>query len=45
MLNVLQIYVLNDEGQYRQEDALKEQGVARSEVLKGFSISLEELFK
>ena len=45
MLNIVQIYSLNDEGQYQQTDALKEKGIARSEVLKGFEVDLEELFK
>jgi Uma2 family endonuclease len=45
MLNIVQIYSLNDEGQYQQLDALKEKGIARSEVLKGFQINLEDLFK
>lgn len=45
MLNIVQIYVLNDEGQYRQVDALKETGRADSELLKGFSVDLEALFK
>lgn len=44
-LNIVQIYALNDEGQYQQLDALKEKGIARSEVLKGFHINLEDLFK
>jgi len=45
LLNIVQIYALNNEGQYHQVDALKEKGIAYSEVLKGFSMNLEELFR
>ena len=45
LLNTVQIYGLNEEKQYRQVEVLKETGVARSEVLQGFSMNLEELFK
>lgn len=45
MLNSVQIYVLNIEGQYQQVDALKEIGWAASEILDGFSVNLKDLFK
>ncbi|AFQ45363.1 Uma2 family endonuclease [Desulfosporosinus meridiei] len=45
LLNTVQIYVLNEEGQYHQVEVLKETGIAHSEVLKGFSINLEDLLK
>lgn len=45
LLNTVQIYVLNEEGQYHQVEVLKETGIACSEVLKGFSVNIEELFK
>ncbi|MDQ7095443.1 Uma2 family endonuclease [Desulfosporosinus sp. PR] len=45
LLNTVQIYGLNEEGQYQQLEVLKETGVAHSEVLQGFSMNLEELFK
>lgn len=45
MLNIVLIYVLNEEGQYYQTDALKEKGLASSEILKGFEVDMEELFK
>lgn len=45
LLNTVQIYGLNEEKQYRQVEVLKETGVACSEVLQGFSVNLEELFK
>ncbi|MBC2725654.1 MAG: Uma2 family endonuclease [Desulfosporosinus sp.] len=45
LLNTVQIYGLNEEGQYHQVEVLKETGIAHSEVLEGFSISLEELLK
>lgn len=44
LLNTVQIYVLNEEGQYHQDDVLKETGIAHSVVLKGFSVNLEEVF-
>ena len=45
LLNTVQIYVLNEEGQYHQVEVLKETGIAHSEVLKGFSMNIEELYK
>lgn len=45
ILNIVQIYVLNEEGQYYQVDALKEKGLASSEILKGFTVDIEKLFK
>ena len=39
------IYGLNEEEQYQQVEVLKETGVAHSEVLKGFCMNLEGLFK
>lgn len=45
MLNSVQIYTLNEEGQYLQMDALKEIGMAASEILKGFRVNLEDLFQ
>jgi len=45
LLNTVQIYGLNEEWQYHQVEVLKEIGIAHSEVLKGFSMNLEELFK
>ena len=45
ILNIVQIYLLDNEGQYQQVDVLKEKGVAQSVVLKGFSVNLEDLFR
>lgn len=45
LLNTVQIYGLNEEGQYHQVEVFKETGIAHSEILKGFSINLEEMFK
>jgi Uma2 family endonuclease len=45
MLYIVQVYRLNQEGQYYQLDALKERGTISSEALKGFSVDLEELFR
>jgi Uma2 family endonuclease len=44
MLNIVQVYILDEGGQYQQMDALKEKGVMKSQVVKGFQIRLEELF-
>jgi Uma2 family endonuclease len=45
MLNIVQIYTLNREGQYQQADVLKEKGIAHSEILQGFSVDVEKLFQ
>lgn len=45
LLDTVQIYGLNEERQYHQVEVLKETGVVHSEVIKGFSMNLEELFK
>lgn len=45
MLNIVQIYFLDDKRQYQQVDVLKERGFAHSERLKGFSVNLEGLFR
>jgi Uma2 family endonuclease len=44
MLNAVIVYTLNNEGQYQQMEALKEKGMIKSEVLKGFQVKLEEIF-
>jgi Uma2 family endonuclease len=44
ILNIVQIYMLNEAGQYYQADVLKEKGFASSKILKGFCIDLEHLF-
>ena len=44
LLNTVQVYLLEQENQYRQMDVAKEQGFIRSAVLQGFKIDLEKLF-
>ncbi|WHY85041.1 Uma2 family endonuclease [Neobacillus novalis] len=44
MLNTIQAYVLDSEGQYQQLDVLKEKGILKSAVLEGLEVSLEEIF-
>ena len=44
LLNTVQVYLLEQENQYRQMDVAKEQGVIRSVVLQDFEIDVEKLF-
>ncbi|MCA0970788.1 Uma2 family endonuclease [Halobacillus litoralis] len=44
MLNVVQIYTLDDERQYQQANIAKDEGMIESTVLEGFRISLERIF-
>jgi Uma2 family endonuclease len=44
-LNTVQIYYLNDDGQYYQADVKREEGIVQSIVLKEFEIDIKELFK
>lgn len=44
MLNSVQVYVLDEDGQYKQLDMLREKGIIQSSVLEGFQVNLEELF-
>lgn len=44
MLNVIQIYTLDDNGQYQQMDVGKGTGIVESRVLQGFQVRLEEIF-
>lgn len=44
MLNVIQLYVLDEGGQYQQVDVVRERGVIKSSVLQGFQVQAEELF-
>jgi hypothetical protein len=45
MHRVVQIYSLNDDGQYEQAGVWKETGMACSRVLDGFSVDVEQLFR
>lgn len=44
MLNIIQVYELDQHGQYKQVDSLKETGMIESTVLPGFRVNLEEVF-
>lgn len=44
MLNIIQVYELDQQGQYKQVDSLKESGTIQSTVLEGFRVNLEEVF-
>ncbi len=44
LLSTVQLYTLNDFGQYQQADVLKEKGIARSVILEGFAVDITELF-
>ncbi|KJE27640.1 restriction endonuclease family protein [Geobacillus kaustophilus] len=45
MHRVVQIYSLNDDGQYEQAGVWKETGMACSRALDGFSVDVEPLFR
>lgn len=45
ILNTVQIYYLNDDGQYYQADVKREEGIVQSIVLKGFEVDIKELFE
>ncbi|TCK02240.1 UNVERIFIED_ORG: Uma2 family endonuclease [Anoxybacillus amylolyticus] len=45
MHRVVQIYSLNDNGQYEQAGVWKETGTACSRALDGFSVDVEQLFQ
>lgn len=44
MLHIIQVYVLDEKGQYQQMDALKEKGIIHSKILHGFKVNLEDIF-
>lgn len=44
LLNTVQVYSLDQEGQYRQADVAKESGVVHSIVLPNFKVDVEKLF-
>ncbi|QKY68333.1 Uma2 family endonuclease [Lentibacillus sp. CBA3610] len=43
MLNAIQVYALTDKQVYQQVDILKGEGIAKSIVLTGFQVDLEEI--
>jgi Uma2 family endonuclease len=45
MLHSVTVYSLNEEGLYEQHDIKTEGGIVSSEILKGFSIDLKEIFE
>lgn len=44
LLNTVQIYSLNDEGNYQQKDIVRYKGTVNSEVLTEFEVDVAELF-
>lgn len=44
MLNAVQVYAMNDESVYQQIEIVKDKGIVNSEALKGFRVSLEDIF-
>ncbi|SET07134.1 Endonuclease, Uma2 family (restriction endonuclease fold) [Oceanobacillus limi] len=44
MLEVIQIYNLNDSGVYEQTEVMKEKGTIQSKVLEGFEVKLGDVF-
>ena len=44
LLNTVQVYLLEQDNQYRQMDVAKEQGMIRSVVLQAFEVDVEKLF-
>ena len=44
MLNTVQIYTLNEKGQYHQTDVVRETGIVRSKELPGFEVDIVKLF-
>lgn len=44
MLTIIQVYELDQKGQYKQVDSLKGTGMIESTVLDGFRVNLEEVF-
>jgi Uma2 family endonuclease len=45
ILNTVQVYTLEQVDQYRQMDVAKEKGIIHSDVLQGFKVDVEKLFR
>lgn len=45
LINAIQLYVLDDNGNYQQKDVLKEEGTIHSQVLNGFKVDIANIFK
>jgi Uma2 family endonuclease len=44
LLNTVQIYTLNEQGQYHQTDVVRETGIVQSRELPGFEVDIVKLF-
>ena len=44
LLNTVQIYTLNEKGQYHQTDVVRETGIVQSKELPGFEVDIVKLF-
>ena len=44
LLNTVQIYTLNEKGQYQQKDVVRETGIVQSMELPGFEVDIVKLF-
>ena len=44
LLNTVQIYTLNEQGQYQQKDVVRETGIVQSKELLGFEVDIVKLF-
>lgn len=45
LLNTIQVYSLDENSQYQQQDVLKDRGTIQSNEVNGFEVKLEDLFK
>ncbi|SOC15273.1 Uma2 family endonuclease [Ureibacillus xyleni] len=45
LLNIIQVYLLNEDGHYVQTTVLKETGIAYSSVIDGFAVEAESCFE
>lgn len=44
LLNTIQLYTLDQEGNYQQKDVARDRGIVNSGVLGGFEVDIEKLF-
>ena len=44
LLNTVQIYTLNEQGQYYLTDVVRETGIVQSRELPGFEVDIEKIF-
>ncbi|QQK77637.1 Uma2 family endonuclease [Salicibibacter cibarius] len=45
LLNTIQVYVLDDSMQYQQQAIAKDKGMVQSEMLAGFEVDIEKLYR